>query len=161
MSNYIQTPPEEKEFIDKVIQIKRVSKKTKGGNQISFTALIVSGDKKSKVGVGLGKAKSVTEAIQKGIKRAQKSLVEIPIVDDTIPAAIKFKFKGALVLLKPGRPGAGLIAGGPVRSVVELAGIKNLASKIIGSKNKSVNVWATLKALQKIKKNWNKHESIK
>jgi small subunit ribosomal protein S5 len=140
------------EFTDKVVQIKRVSKKTKGGNQIHFTALVVSGDKKSRVGVGLGKAKSVAEAIQKGIKKAQKSLIEIPIVNGTIPSSIKLKFKGAIVLIRPGKAGSGLIAGGPVRSVVELAGIKDIASKIIGSKNKSINVWATLKALNLLKK---------
>jgi small subunit ribosomal protein S5 len=140
------------EFTDKVVQIKRVSKKTKGGNQIHFTALVVSGDKKSRVGVGLGKAKSVADAIQKGIKKAQKSLIEIPIVDGTISKSIKLKFKGALVLIRPGKTGSGLIAGGPVRSVVELAGIKDIASKIIGSKNKSINVWATLKALTLLQK---------
>jgi len=140
------------EFTDKVVQIKRVSKKTKGGNQIHFTALVVSGDKKSRVGVGLGKAKSVADAIQKGIKKAQKSLIEIPIVNGTIVGSIQLKFKGAVVLIRPGKAGSGLIAGGPVRAVVELAGIKDIVSKIIGSKNKSINVWATLKALSMLKK---------
>jgi small subunit ribosomal protein S5 len=139
------------EFTEKVVQIKRVSKKTKGGNQIHFTALVVSGDKKSRVGVGLGKAKSVAEAIQKGTKKAQKSMVIIPIVNGTIPASIQLKFKGAIVLIRPGKAGSGLIAGGPVRSVVELAGIKDIVSKIIGSKNKSINVWAALKALTMLK----------
>jgi small subunit ribosomal protein S5 len=140
------------EFTDKVVQIKRVSKKTKGGNQIHFTALIVSGDKKSRVGVSLGKAKSVAGAIQKGIKKAQKSLISIPIVDGTIPASVKLKFKGAVVLIRPGKAGSGIIAGGPVRAVVELAGIKDIVSKIIGSKNKAINVWATLKALDSLNK---------
>ena len=140
------------EFTDKVIQIKRVSKKTKGGNQIHFTALVVSGDKKSRVGVGLGKAKSVADAIQKGIKKAQKSLTVIPIVNGTISSSIQLKFKGAVVLIRPGKAGSGLIAGGPVRAVVELAGIKDIVSKIVGSKNKSINVWATLKALTLLKK---------
>lgn len=139
-------------FTDKVIEIKRVSKKTKGGNQIHFTALVVSGDKKSKVGVGLGKAKSVAEAIQKAVKKAQNSAVEIPIVNGTISSSVQLKFKGAVVLVRPGKQGSGLIAGGPVRSVVELAGIKDIVSKIIGSKNKSINVWATLKALTSLKK---------
>lgn len=139
-------------FVDKVIEIKRVSKKTKGGNQIHFTALVVSGDKKSKVGVGLGKAKSVAEAIQKAVKKAQNSAIEIPIVNGTISGSVQLKFKGAVVLVRPGKQGSGLIAGGPVRSVVELAGIKDIVSKIIGSKNKSINVWATLKALSSLKK---------
>ena len=135
------------EFSEKVVQVKRVSKKTKGGNQASFTALVVSGDKKSRVGVGLGKAKSVADAIQKAILRARKTMITVPIVDGTIPKEVRLKFKGALILIRPGKKGSGLIAGGPIRSVVELAGVKDIVSKIIGSKNKSVNVWATVEAL--------------
>jgi small subunit ribosomal protein S5 len=142
-------PPSE--FTDKVIQIKRVSKKTKGGNQIGFTALVVSGDKKSRVGVGLGKAKSVADAIQKAIQRARKSLITVPLVNGTIADTVKMKFKGATVLIRPGKAGSGLIAGGPVRAVVELAGVKDIVSKIINSKNKSINVWATIKALSSLK----------
>ncbi len=140
------------EFTDKVVEIKRVSKKTKGGNQISFTALVVTGDKKYRVGVGHGRAKSVADAIQKAINRGRKSLIEVPIINGTIPASIKLKFKGAVILLRPGKEGSGLIAGGPIRSVVELAGIKDVVSKIIGSRNKSINVWATIKALEILKK---------
>ena len=140
------------EFTDKVVQIKRVSKKTKGGNQISFTALVVSGDKKSRVGVGHAKAKSVADAIKKAINRARNSLITVPITEGTIPGSIKVKFKGALVLIRPGKQGSGLIAGGPVRSVVELAGVKDMVSKIIGSKTKAINVWATMKALNLLKK---------
>ncbi|HWS48545.1 MAG TPA: hypothetical protein VN174_00660 [Candidatus Methanoperedens sp.] len=140
------------EFTDKVVEVKRVSKKTKGGNQVSFTALVVTGDKKNRVGVGHGRAKSVADAIQKAINRARKTLIEVNIVNGTIPASVKLKFKGAVVLIRPGKQGSGLIAGGPVRSVVELAGIKDIVSKIIGSKNKSINVWATLKALEILKK---------
>lgn len=141
----------ESEFTDKVIQIKRVSKKTKGGNQIHFTALVVTGDKKTKVGVGLGKAKSVADAIQKAIQKGRKAMIHVPTLDGTIVKTIKYKFKGATILLRPGKKGSGLIAGGAIRSVVELAGIKDIASKIIGSKNKSVNVWATIKALSLLK----------
>lgn len=140
-------PRVESEFTDKVIQIKRVSKKTKGGNQINFTALVVTGDKKSRVGVGLGKAKSVADAIQKSIQKGRRVMIQVPTVNGTISRTIKIKFKGATVLLRPGKQGSGIIAGGAVRSVVELAGVKDIVSKIIGSKNKSVNVWATLKAL--------------
>jgi len=138
------------EFTDKVMEIKRVSKKTKGGNQVSFTALVVSGDKKSRVGLGHARAKSVADAIAKAIKKAQKSLVSIPIVNGTISTAMTLKFKGAIVMLRPGKKGSGLIAGGPVRAVIELAGIQDLVSKIIGSKNKSVNVMATFKALKSL-----------
>jgi len=142
----------ESEFTDKVVEIKRVSKKTKGGNQIAFTALVVSGDKKSRVGIGHGRAKSVADAIQKATRRSQRSMITIPIVNGTISQTIKYKFKGAQILLRPGKQGSGLIAGGPIRSVVELAGIQDIVSKIIGSRNKSINVWATLKALTLLKK---------
>ena len=94
----------------------------------------------------------MTDAIQKAINRGRKSLINVPIVNGTITDSITLKFKGALVLLRPGKTGSGLIAGGPVRSVVELAGIKDITSKIIGSKNKSLNVWATLKALKTLQK---------
>ncbi len=140
------TPPSE--FSEKVIQIKRVSKKTKGGNQISFTALVVSGDKKSRVGVSLGRAKNVADAIKKATQRARNNLITVPVVNNTIPSEVTLKFKGAIILIRPGKPGSGLIAGGPIRAVVELAGVKDIASKIIGSKNKSVNVWATYQALK-------------
>lgn len=150
--NFRRPDRPESEFTDKVVEIKRVSKKTKGGNQIHFTALVVSGDKKNRVGVGLGKAKSVADAIQKAILKSHKAMINIPIINGTISAAIQLKFKGAVVLIRPGKQGSGLIAGGPVRAVVELAGIKDVVSKIIGSKNKSLNVWATLKALSMLKK---------
>ncbi len=140
----------ETEFVDKVVEIKRVSNKSKGGNQISFTALVVTGDKKGKVGVGLGKAKSVADAIQKAINKARKSLILVPIIDGTIGKSVALKYKGARILIRPGKSGSGLIAGGPVRAVVEVAGIKDLASKIIGSRNKSLNVWTTLKALSQL-----------
>jgi small subunit ribosomal protein S5 len=140
------------EFSDKVVEIKRVSKKTKGGNQISFTALVVSGDKKSRVGVGHARAKSVADAIQKAIQKARKTMITINIINGTIPSEVKLKFKGSIVLMRPGKLGSGLIAGGPVRSVVELAGVKDIVSKIIGSKTKSINVWATMKVLEHFKK---------
>jgi len=148
--NFKFDKPEE-EFANKVIQIKRVSKKTKGGNQISFTALVVSGDRKSRVGVGLGKAKNVSDAIKKAIKRAQRTLITIPLHHGTISSAIKIKFKAAVVLLRPGRKGSGIIAGTSVRAVAELAGIQDMTSKIIGSKNKALNVWATFKAFSRLK----------
>jgi small subunit ribosomal protein S5 len=142
----------ESEFTDKVVEIKRVSKKTKGGNQISFTALVVTGDKKSRVGVGHARAKSVADAIKKAIEKGRKTMITVNIVNGTITDEIKLKFKGAIVLIRPGKQGSGLIAGGPVRSVVELAGIKDIVSKVIGSKTKSINVWATMKALEQFKK---------
>lgn len=149
-NNFDKNRDKDKEFVDNVVQIKRVSKKTKGGNQVSFTALVVSGDKKGRVGVGLGKAKSVADAITKGARKAKRDMINIPIVNGTITKEIKIKFKAAQVILRPGKKGSGIIAGGPVRVVVELAGIQDIVSKIVGSKTKSVNVWAALKALSQL-----------
>ena len=142
---------EAKEFEEKVVQIKRVSKKTKGGSRISFTALVAVGDKKGKVGVGLGKAPSVAAAITKGVNYAKKHLIKVSLKGTTIPHRIIVKKGAAEVLLKPAPPGSGVIAGGPVRAVVELAGIQDVSSKILGSRNKINNVYATLEALKKLK----------
>lgn len=142
---------EEKEFEEKVIQVNRVSKKTKGGNRIAFSVLMVVGDKKGRVGVGLGKALDVATAIKKGINRAKKYLITVPMKGTTIPYGIKVKLGAAEILLKPAPPGTGIIAGGPVRAVVEAAGIKDIVSKILGSDNKASNVYATIKALKELK----------
>ncbi len=141
----------QKDFEEKVIQIKRVSKKTKGGNSISFTALVVVGDKKGKVGTALAKSKDVATAVQKAIAKAKDNLIEIKIKDTTIAHEVFAKFGAARVLLKPAPEGTGIIAGGTVRDVVELAGIRNVSSKMLGSNNKVSNVRCTLKALQKLK----------
>lgn len=141
---------EEKEFIEKVVQVNRVSKKTKGGNKIAFSVLVVVGDGKGRVGFGLGKAPDVTSAIRKGLSRARKNLINVPIKGTTIPHQIRFKQGAAEVLLKPAPPGTGVIAGGAVRSVVEAAGIKDIVSKILGSNNKASNVYATIEALKKL-----------
>ncbi len=134
-----------------VIEIKRVSKKTKGGNQISFTALVVVGDGEGQVGVALGKAKDVASAIRKGARLAKKNLIKVPLKGTTIPHPIEHRFKAAHILLKPARPGSGLIAGGPVRVVASAAGIKDLVAKILGSRNKAVNTWAAYEALKLLK----------
>lgn len=141
---------EEKEFIEKVVQVNRVSKKTKGGNKIAFSVLVVVGDGKGRVGFGLGKAPDVTSAIRKGLNRARKNLINVPMKGTTIPHQIRFKQGAAEVLLKPAPPGTGVIAGGAVRSVVEAAGIKDIVSKILGSNNKASNVYATIEALKKL-----------
>jgi small subunit ribosomal protein S5 len=143
---------EESEFDEKVVQINRVSKKTKGGNQISFSALTVVGDRQGKVGVGLGHSKDVASAIGKGMNYAKKHLITVPMRGTTIPHRLKIKFGAAEVLLKPAPPGSGLIAGGPVRAVVQAAGIKDMSSKILGSGNKASNVYATFAALKKLRK---------
>lgn len=142
---------EVKEFEEKIIQVNRVSKKTKGGNRISFSVLTVVGDKKGRVGVGLGKALDVTTAVKKSISRAKKYLIMVPMKGTTIPHEVRMKRGAAQVLLKPAPKGTGIIAGGPVRSVVEAVGIKDIVSKILGSRNKASNVYTTLEALKKLR----------
>lgn len=138
------------EFEEQVVQINRVSKKTKGGNKVGFSALTVVGDGKGRVGVALGKAPDVSSAIRKGINQAKKNLVTIPLVDGTIPFRIDIKVGAAKIMLKPAPPGSGIIAGGAVRSVVSVAGIKNISSKMLGTTNKISNIYATLEALRKV-----------
>lgn len=140
----------EREFEETVIQINRISKKTKGGNQIRFSALVVVGDKKGKVGVGLAKAQDVRNAIRKSIEAAKRRMVVIPIVGTTIPYSIEEKFSAARILLKPAPPGSGIIAGGPMRVVLTSAGIRDVVGKILGTKNKISNVYATIHALERL-----------
>jgi small subunit ribosomal protein S5 len=143
---------EANEMNDRVIAIKRVSKTVKGGRTMRFSALVAVGDGKGQVGVGLGKAAEVPEAIRKAKEAASKSLVEIPIDDNkSIPHDYIGKFGSAQVLLKRAPEGTGIIAGGPVRAVVELAGIKNIRTKSLGSNNKTNVVWATLQGLLSMK----------
>lgn len=137
------------EFAEKVVQINRVSKKTKGGNKIAFSALVVVGDRKGKVGLGLGKALDVASAIKKGMAQAKRRMIPLQMKGTTIPYQIRFKRGAAEILLKPAPPGTGVIAGGAVRSVVEAAGIKDIVAKILGSHNKASNVYATIEALGK------------
>ena len=139
-----------KEFEETVIEIRRISKKTKGGNTIRFSALVVVGDKKGKVGVGLSKAPDVSNAIRKSIDSASKRMIKIPLRGTTIPYSVEEKFSAAKVVLKPAPPGSGIIAGGPVRVVLEAAGVRDAVGKVLGTSNKISNVYATLKALEKI-----------
>jgi small subunit ribosomal protein S5 len=141
----------QEEFEEKIAQINRVAKKTKGGNRISFSVLMVVGDRKGKVGVGLGKALDVNSAVKKGLNKARKSLFEVPLKGTTIPYEVRMKKGAAEVLLKPAPPGTGIMAGGAVRMVVEAAGIRDIVSKILGSNNKASNVYATIEALKKLK----------
>lgn len=143
--------PEVPEFEERVIQVNRVSKKTKGGNRISFSVLTVVGNKKGRVGVGLGKAPDVISAIRKGMARAKKNLVNVPMKGTTITHEVRIKRGAAKILLKPAPPGTGIVAGGPVRAVVEVAGIQDIVSKILGTTNKASNVYATIEALKKLK----------
>lgn len=141
----------EEEFIEKVVQIKRISKKTKGGNKIRFSALTVVGDGKGKVGIGLGKAGDVRSAIDKSLRRAKKHLITVPLKGTTIPHRVLVKKGAAKVLLKPAPEGTGLKTGGPVRAVVEVVGIQDLVSKILGTRNKASNIYATFEALKKLR----------
>lgn len=143
-------PRMEKEFEETVLDIRRISKKTKGGNTIRFSALVVIGDKKGKVAVGLSKARDVRSAIQKAVAYAKRRLIVIPLAGTTIPYQVNNKFGAAKILLKPATPGTGIIAGGAMRVVLESAGVKDAVGKILGSSNKISNVYATIEALKKI-----------
>lgn len=147
MADFIKQPSE---FEENIIQVNRVSKKTKGGNKIGFSVLAVVGDKKGRVGVGLGKAPDVASAIRKGVSVAKKHLVTVPIVNDTIPFGTYIKLGAAKILLKPAPVGSGIIAGGAVRSVVSASGIHNISSKVLGTNNQVSNVYAAIEALKRI-----------
>ncbi len=140
-----------REFDEKVVQINRVSKKTKGGNRVSFAALMVVGDKKGRVGVGLGKAVDVSSAMKKASIAAQKKMITVAMRGTTIPHEVRIKFGAARIILKPAPAGSGVIAGGSVRAVVEAAGIRDVIGKILGTNNKISNVYATFEALTRLK----------
>ena len=140
-----------KEFEERIIKLSRVSKKTTGGNAISFSALVALGDRNGRFGFGLGKAKDVTSAIAKGVKVAQRNMQRVSIRNGTIAHEVRSKKGAAIVFLKPAPKGTGIIAGGVVRQLVELAGIKDISAKMFGSSNKSLNLVATADALSKLK----------
>ncbi len=140
------------EYFEKVVAVNRVSKKTKGGDKRSLSVIVVAGDRKGKVGVGLGKASDVQSAVRKASTYAKKHLITVPLVEQrTIPHTINLKLGAARVLLKPAPAGTGIIAGGAVRVVVEAAGISDIVSKILGTSNRASNVYATLEALSRLK----------
>jgi small subunit ribosomal protein S5 len=140
--------PEASEFTDKVVSISRVAKVVKGGRRFRFSAIVVVGNGQGKVGAGLGKAHEVPEAIRKAVEQAKKSMIIVPILNSTIPYQVTGEFGAGRVLLKPASEGTGVIAGGPVRAVVEVAGIKNVLTKCLGSHNPHNAVKATMVALR-------------
>ena len=140
------------EFASKLLDLKRVSRTTAGGRRMSFRAVMVIGDKKSRVGVGVAKGLDVIQAIEKATQVAKKNLITVPIINETIPYQIEGKLGASKVMLKPQNKGRGLVAGGAVRVICSLAGIKNVSSKILGrTTNKLNNAMATIAALKKLK----------
>jgi small subunit ribosomal protein S5 len=142
---------EEQELTDQVIYINRVTKVVKGGKNLRFSALVVVGDSKGKVGYGMGKAREVPQAIKKGIELAKKNMISIPLKNATIPHTIIGRFGASKVVMKPASAGTGVIAGGPVRAVMQLSGIQNILTKSIGSSNPHNVVKATFNGLRSLK----------
>lgn len=149
------------EGYEQVLEIRRVSKKTQGGTNVSFSALVVTGDKKGKVGLGLAKAPNVADAIKKSIRLGNRDLVQVPLVNGTIPYETTSKYGAAKVLFRPAPKGTGIIAGSSVRAVVEAAGITDIVCKVLGTNNKTSNARATFKALKQIEILARKYQLLK
>jgi small subunit ribosomal protein S5 len=140
----------EKEFVEKLITLNRTAKVVKGGRRFSFSALVVVGDKKGRVGYGFGKANDVSEAIRKSVERAKKSMIMVPVRKNTIPHEVTGDFKACKVYLRPAAPGAGVIAGGPARAIFEACGISDILSKSVGSRNQINVVRAVFNGISKM-----------
>ena len=144
-------PREPREFEQKILELARVTRVTKGGKRMRFRASLVIGDRRGRVGFGVAKGADVSMAIEKAFRQAKKNLVRVPLVKETIPHEVRSKFAAAVVLLKPAPQGTGLKSGGPTRVVLELAGVPNAVSKLLGAKNKINNAKATFLALRALR----------
>jgi len=155
-------PREKPEFDQYVLDLARVTRVTKGGKHMSFRAAVILGDRHGRVGFGLAKGKDVQLGVEKAVHQAKKNMITVPIINETVPHAVVCKFKAATIFLKPDPKGSGIIAGGATRAMLELAGIPNISSKILGkTKNKVTIVKATFNALQLFKKSHKKSEEAK
>jgi small subunit ribosomal protein S5 len=153
---------EEEKFESKVIEVKRVAKAYEGGKRIKVRAVVVAGNLKGKIGLGIAKGLDIADAIDKARRLAEKNFIEVPVVEGTIPYEVKAKFASAEVLLKPAKKGKGLIAGSAVRTVLSLAGYTDVTTKVLGvTKNPLVNTLATLKALENLSNNYYRKLSLK
>src|SRR5216684_6211035 len=150
-SRYPHSSGERSELADRVVRVNRVAKVVKGGRKFSFSALIVVGDMNGRVGAGIGKAKEVTEAIRKGMEVAKRNMITVPMVGTTIPHEVRLKWGAARIMLKPAAPGTGVISGGAMRAVLEVAGVKDILTKSTGTNNPINTVRATLAALESMR----------
>ena len=139
------------EFDQKVVEVSRVTRVVAGGKRMRFRALVVIGDRKGKVGMGLKKGADVSESVNKAVNAAKKNMITLPLVNGTIPHGLNIKYKSSQLMLKPAKPGTGVIAGGAARQVFELSGVKNVVCKMLGSNNKVNNVKAVFAAFSKMK----------
>ncbi len=147
----VETESTSREIKDQVISINRVTKVVKGGKNLSFSALVVVGDRHGRVGYGMGKAKEVPAAIKKGVDKAKRDMIEVPMSGSTVPHAVMGTFGAGMVMIKPAQEGTGVIAGGPVRAVMESAGIKDVVTKSLGSANPSNIVKAVFQGLLQLR----------
>ncbi len=150
-SNREDQERERSEFDQKVVEVKRVTRVTGGGKRMRFRALVVIGDHKGKVGMGLKKGADFAESVNKATNDAKKNMITVPLVNETIPHEINMKYKSSSLMLKPAKPGTGVIAGGAVRQVFDLAGVRNVVSKMLGSNNKVNNIKAVFAAFEKMR----------
>ena len=156
-----ERPREEREFDQTIIDIARVTRVMAGGKRMRFRACVVIGDRKGRVGLGVAKGADVTAAVEKAVEKAKKKMVRVPMINDTIPHRIDIKFGAARLMLKPAPQGRGIIAGGAVRSVLDLAGVKNVVAKILGTRNKINNVQAAVLGLSQLRVAPKKEEKAK